>query len=236
MSEIPLFYEPQDFLNLQSLTLNEATAKHVALVLRKAVGDEILLTNGKGLVAACSISSVKKKEAVVAVNSVTTASAASGRKTGIAIAPVKNTSRLEWFLEKATELGVSDFYLLQTSRTEKTHLRYDRLQQILVSAMLQSKQYHLPQLHEMASLEQVLKTHNYANAFVAHCHEGIKHELATLVNNKSDALIFIGPEGDFTADEIEACLAGGAMPVSLGSTRLRTETAALAAATISRLG
>ena len=235
MSEIPLFYEPQDFLNLQLLTLNEATAKHVALVLRKAIGDEILLTNGKGLVAACSISSVKKREVVVAINTVTTASAASGRKTGIAVAPVKNTSRLEWFFEKATELGVSDFYLLQTRRTEKTHLRFERLQQIMVSAILQSKQYHLPQLHEMASLEQVLASHHYANTFVAHCIEDKKLELSIQLKEKADALIFIGPEGDFTADEIESCLSSGALPVSLGSTRLRTETAALAAATISRL-
>lgn len=233
-SSIPLFFEPGSYHNGQALLLQDSTAKHVALVLRKKNGDQIRLTNGRGLAATATITNCTKKQVAVCVDECTTMPQPSGRKTAVAIAPVKNTNRLEWFLEKAAELGVADIFLIQTGRTEKTHLRYDRLEQILISAMLQSNQYHLCRLHAMQSLQDLLQNHGYHSCFIAHCMPGEKNNLSGKLLGNGDALVLIGPEGDFTAEEVEACMHVGCEPVSLGDTRLRTETAALTAAVLCR--
>ncbi len=216
--------------------LDDNTAKHVGLVLRKKEGDQIQLTNGRGGAALATIVSATKKQVMVSLSACRQMPVAEGRKTAIAIAPVKNAGRFEWFLEKAAELGIQDIFLLQTQRMEKAHFRMDRLQQILVSAMLQSQQYWLPTLHVLGTIEEVLANHQYQHAFVAHCIEQEKMPLTKALQGCDEAIIFIGPEGDFTPGEVMACEAAGCRAVSLGNTRLRTETAAMAAVVMARLG
>jgi len=234
IDQLPIFYSAEALSPGKVFSLDEQTGKHIGLVLRKKEGDKVLLTDGKGLSALAGIISVSKKKVEVRLGDVQEHAPAPGRKTAIAIAPVKHAGRFEWFLEKAAELGVRDIYLIQTQRTEKTHLRLDRLQQILQSAMLQSRQYHLPVLHALASFSAVLQKQDYQHTFFAHCMEGSKTPLDTALHGTTDALIFIGPEGDFTPNELEEATTLGAISIALGETRLRTETAALTAAVLCR--
>ena len=144
---------------------------------------------------------------------------------------LKNSNRFEWFLEKATEIGVAEVIPLLCERTEKQHFRYDRMKNICVSAMLQSQQVWLPALSEPASFASVCEAGNYRQKLIAHCMEGEKKTLAG-VGDASSQIILIGPEGDFTEREVELAKENGFMAVSLGHTRLRTETAGVAAATL----
>lgn len=153
----------------------------------------------------------------------------------IAISPLKNSSRFEWFLEKATEMGVSAIIPLICTRTEKPRLRIDRLQNILVSAMLQSQQTWLPVLHGPTTFAELMgdaDVDKLPQKFIAHCADGVKQELKS---QGQDSIILIGPEGDFTEAEVDAALKASYLPVTLGGTRLRTETAGVAAAVMLKL-
>jgi 16S rRNA (uracil1498-N3)-methyltransferase len=156
----------------------------------------------------------------------------SERRITIAISPVKNTSRFEWFLEKATEMGVYAIIPLICKRTEKQHFRKDRMQSILTSAMLQSKQAFLPLLFEATVFAQVFTNANQKIKCIAHCEEGKEKNPFRSICNNEDVFILIGPEGDFTTEEIEMAVNQNFIPVSLGETRLRTETAGVAAAAL----
>jgi 16S rRNA (uracil1498-N3)-methyltransferase len=227
---LPFFFVED--LNDQTITLDEDTSKHVIQVLRKKMGDQILLTDGKGTKATVEIVDDHRKHAAVKI--------ASSRKENkrtknicIAISLVKNTARFEWFLEKATEIGVSEIIPLLCERTEKEKFRFDRMNNILISAMLQSQQCWLPQLHEPTEFKKVIQFNQFDQKFIAHCLEEKKQELTNqLVNQSTNQLILIGPEGDFTEEEIHFALQSNYIPVSLGETRLRTETAGMVAATL----
>jgi len=154
-------------------------------------------------------------------------------KIAIAISPVKNNTRFEWFLEKATEIGVTEIIPLICNRTEKTVFKFDRMKSILVSAMLQSQQCWLPVLHEPTKFNSLITSSTQQQKFIAHCIDDAKRSLADLNNESlSSKIILIGPEGDFTADEIDLALQNQFSAVSLGATRLRTETAGIVAATL----
>ena len=149
----------------------------------------------------------------------------------MAVSLVKNTARFEWFLEKATEIGVSEIMPLLCARTERQRFRHDRMQAILISAMLQSQQCRLPVLREPLKFDQLLKTAQQDNRFIAHCLPQQKQSLYELLTNiKGSSLMLIGPEGDFTTGEIAQALQQHFIPVTLGETRLRTETAGIVAA------
>lgn len=225
---LPFFFV--DDLNRKTIVLDEDTSKHMAGVLRMQKGEEILLTDGKGQKAKASIIDDNRKKCVVEVSALETGEAPSG-KVAIGISLIKNSSRFEWFLEKATEIGVSEIIPLICARTEKEKFRFDRMQNILVSAMLQSKQCRLPVLHEPKEFKQVL-TQFFEQKFIAHCEETGKQQLHQVHMQSSNCLILIGPEGDFTHEEIEMARQSNFMPVSLGGTRLRTETAGLVAAVL----
>ena len=143
----------------------------------------------------------------------------------------KNVSRFEWFLEKATEIGVGEIIPLICERTEKEKFRQDRLQQILISAMLQSQQCHMPLLQEPLAFNKAVNL-NFEQKFIAHCTDEKKAPLSTQSKRSTSSLILIGPEGDFTNIEIELALNKKFVPVSLGENRLRTETAGIVAATL----
>ena len=218
--------------------LDEDRSKHIVQVLRMKAGEKLLLTDGKGNLLTCSIADDHKKHCLVKVEE-TRHKAQATRKVSVAISLIKNTNRFEWFLEKATEIGVSEIIPMICERTEKEKFRYERMQGICISAMLQSQQVWLPVLHEPVKFENleswIPKTFGGGNGFnyIAHCLEGNKNLLShSHISTSAESLICIGPEGDFTPKEIERALQHHFIPVSLGETRLRTETAGVVAAVL----
>jgi 16S rRNA (uracil1498-N3)-methyltransferase len=230
--ELPFFYT-ETTGDLHSLiTLDEDNSKHLIQVLRMKIEEQLLLTDGKGNLFTCKITDDHKKKAVVEIQAANHRAHAS-RKISIAISLLKNTNRFEWFLEKATELGVTEIIPLICERTEKLHFRFDRMKNILISAMLQSQQIWLPELKKPAPLEKVIRESRHAQKFIAHCAEDAKIDFAEAINAATDSqIMLIGPEGDFTKDEIEMAKISHFVAVTLGETRLRTETAGIVAAAL----
>lgn len=236
---LPFFYKEDLIASTTDVVLDEATSKHIVQVLRMQNGEQLQLTNGKGILFTAAITDNNRKKCIVSV--VQKSEIENLKSTiSIAISPVKNNTRFEWFLEKATEIGVTEIIPLICSRTEKTVFKFERMKGILVSAMLQSQQCWLPVLHEPVSFKKLLKGSKtlrgldaYQQKFIAHCIDGAKRNLSDMNNESLYAkIILIGPEGDFTPDEIELALANKYSAVSLGATRLRTETAGIVAAVL----
>ena len=229
---LPFFYKEDLIASSTEFVLDEATSKHMVQVLRMQNGEQLQLTNGKGdLFTAEIIDDNRKKCAVKVIQ--TNNEQHPTINVSIAISIIKNPTRFEWFLEKATEIGISEIIPLVCERTEKTVLKMERMKNILVSAMLQSQQCWLPVLHEPTKFNELVKSSAQDQKFIAHCINNARRNLADL-NNESltSKIILIGPEGDFTADEIELALQNHFCAVSLGGTRLRTETAGIVAATL----
>ncbi|MBL7730661.1 MAG: 16S rRNA (uracil(1498)-N(3))-methyltransferase [Chitinophagaceae bacterium] len=226
---LPFFYTG-NYNSEKQIQLDEDTSRHVVQVLRMKTGDKLNLTDGKGNLLTCGITAVNKKHSEVEVLS-SVISPLPSKKITIAVSLVKNTSRFEWFLEKATEIGVAEIIPLLCERTEKERFRHDRMNAICISAMLQSQQCWLPVLHQPVPFESVIRATESGAKFIAHCDEGNKLLLKDVAAVPS-AIILIGPEGDFTKEEIDLALSTGFRPVSLGETRLRTETAGVVAATL----
>lgn len=232
---LPLFFI-DDIGAGQFQVLDEDASRHVVQVLRMRAGEPLQLTDGRGHLITAEIADAHKKKCAVKVTG-TVFTDQPPRKITIAIALLKSSHRFEWFLEKATEIGVSRIIPLITSRTEKQHFRHDRMKNILVSAMLQSQQVWLPVLDEPMPFQRVLAEGPFAQRFIAHCAENIRQPLLQVADDAAPSCIMlIGPEGDFTTGEIEAALAGGFVPVILGDTRLRTETAGVVAAALLAAG
>lgn len=232
---LPFFYIENFDATVNTIVLNEDTSRHVVQVLRMKEGEKINLTDSKGNLITAEISDAHKKHSTVQVKE-TSYQQPTTRKIIIAISLLKNTNRFEWFLEKATEIGVSEIIPLISERTEKQKFRFDRMKGICISAMLQSQQTWLPILHEPIKFDNLaIQQFNHQQKFIAHCDEGNKQPISQfpISNSKSPhTLILIGPEGDFTKTEIDLALKNGFIPVSLGKTRLRTETAGVVAATL----
>jgi 16S rRNA (uracil1498-N3)-methyltransferase len=230
---LPFFYIANYDGAQQQLVLDEDTSRHVVQVLRMKIGSPMNLTDGKGNLLACEIVDDNKKHCAVIVKDKKHKSQ-STRKVSIAISLLKNTNRFEWFLEKATEIGVTEIIPLVCERTEKEKFRHDRLKGICISAMLQSQQCWLPVLHEPQQFENlIMNQFENSSNYIAHCVGGQKQALSHFqISTSSHFHICIGPEGDFTPAEIELALQQGFIPVSLGETRLRTETAGVVAATL----
>ncbi len=227
---LPFFYIDEKQNSSGHVVLNEETSRHVVQVLRMQNAEQLNLTDGQGNLFTAEIIDDHKKKCAVRILS-TEHTKPSEKKVAIAISLIKNTSRFEWFLEKATEIGVHEIIPLICERTEKQHFRFDRMKGILVSAMLQSQQCWLPALHEPLKFENVvMRQFEDVKKYIAHClPEGNKESLHHQSSKSSNQLILIGPEGDFTKGEIESALQNNFIPVSLGETRLRTETAGLVA-------
>ena len=226
---LPLFYVSS--LQKGTLTLDEDTSRHVVQVLRMEAGAVLALTNGLGARATARITDAHRKRCAVHVEDIRQeARHAPGMAIGISL--TKNNARLEWFLEKATEMGIAAIIPLLCARTEKEKFRKERLQQILASAMLQSQQSFMPELHEPTPFEEVVHVDGYAQRFIAHCLPYERISLRGAAKEGQSALVLIGPEGDFTPEEITAAIEKGFVPVTLGDTRLRTETAGMVAAAL----
>jgi 16S rRNA (uracil1498-N3)-methyltransferase len=229
---LPMFFVEELEENL--ITLPEESSKHAINVLRMQNKDEILLTDGKGKKARTVIVDDNRKKCRVQVLQ-TEKEEPTAKKISIAVSIIKNSSRLEWFIEKATELGVNEIIPMICKRTEKEKFRFDRMKQLMISAMLQSQQCWLPELYEPMHFEKLVLL-DYENKLIAHCLPEVKMHISEIEHHFSNQLILIGPEGDFTPEEISTALNQKFLPVSLGSTRLRTETAAITAAILLRLG
>ena len=229
---LPYFYLSEYHQGQNLLELGEETSKHIVQVLRMKKGESLQLTDGQGHLLTAKIEQEHKKKALVKVTHEQT-TFREAREITIAISLVKNNNRFEWFLEKATEIGVTSIVPLLCTRTEKIHFRHDRMNSILVSAMLQSQQSWLPMLHEPTSFNKTMEGISAAQKFIAHCVEENKQDLKEMLRPvQPSQLILIGPEGDFTQDEIQQALAHQFVPVSLGPFRLRTETAGIVAAVL----
>jgi 16S rRNA (uracil1498-N3)-methyltransferase len=234
--QLPFFYIDQNVT--REITLDEDTSRHIVQVLRMKKDGLLRLTDGRGTLLTASVIDDHKKHCTVRVIDSQFTPQVS-RKITIAISLLKNTSRFEWFLEKATEIGVNEIVPLICQRTEKQKFRSDRMKNILTSAMLQSQQVWLPVLHEPIAYELLFRQEEiagYSQKFIAHCLETEKRNLSDLVNESLPSqIILIGPEGDFTSEEINQAIQQHFIPVALGQTRLRAETAGMVAAALLRV-
>ncbi len=234
---LSFFYIEQIDPSQKEIELDEDTSYHIVQVLRMKASEKLRLTDGKGNLVDGHILDCHKKHCVIHVEG-TLHTAQATRKVCIGISLMKNTSRFEWFLEKATEIGIDEIIPLICQRTIREKFRFDRMKGICISAMLQSQQTRLPLLHEPLAydslfLQEELRT--FAQKFIAHCSEKDKHSLASAVDkNQTSQIILIGPEGDFSDEEIDKAIKINFLPVSLGKTRLRTETAGIVAAALLR--
>ena len=211
--------------------LNEEETRHAVKSLRVSEGDEILIGDGKGNRYHSTVKLIGKKEIIVVILSSEKFDFPDPKLT-IAIAPTKNPSRFEWFLEKATELGVYEIIPTETKRTERPRFKHDRAERIIHAATKQSMRTYIPEIKTLTAISEVL---NIAGTLklIAHCDEhDDRVELSEVLKtaDAQDVLILIGPEGDFTADEITQAKGNGFKPVALGRNRLRTETAGVYAA------
>ena len=224
-----LFYSP-DITPSALCTLDPEESRHAVRVLRMRQGDPIDVTDGRGALHHCTILEASEKGCVV--QPLTSDLRPPTSDLHLAVAPTKNPSRMEWLVEKAVEMGVGDITLLRCDRSERSFLKTERLQKLAVSAMKQSLRTLLPAIGEAVVLRDWLhskfKIQNSELKFIAHCEAGQpRTPLADLLEPGRPATILIGPEGDFSAEEIALALELGFRPVSLGPSRLRTETAAL---------
>lgn len=227
-----LFYCP-DIEKQQ--TLSEEESGHCVRVLRYSVGDEILITDGKGTTYTAKITNPHPKHCDFEIVSREKQERHHNFHLHIAIAPTKNIERMEWAIEKCVEIGVDEITPLLCRFSERKQLRTDRLEKIILSAAKQSLTPFLPVLHELTPYEEFIKEQEdkvqstKGQNFIAHCYKDEKRFLKDEIAQGRDVLVLIGPEGDFSEQEVADALALGFIPVSLGNSRLRTETAAVVA-------
>ncbi len=222
---VPYFYEPLIATGTKQFTLSEVSSKHCVQVLRMDIGEQIDITNGKGGLFHATIQVAHKKNAVVSITT-STQTDPPKQKLQLGISLLKNAVRLEWLIEKATEIGVTSITPLVCERTIHERFKTERMQQIIQSAMIQSQQNWLPVLSEPMPFQQFIAKHSAAQKLIAHCEPLDKISIQS-IETRDDLLLLIGPEGDFAPKEIEAAIANDFTPIDLGPTRLRTETAGI---------
>ncbi len=228
-----LFYVPN--ISGTEILLDETESKHAIRVLRLQNGNRVQIVDGKGGFFEAEISDANPKKCRL---SIIKSQAEFGKKDfhlHIAIAPTKNIDRFEWFLEKATEIGIDEITPLITAHSERKTVNPERLEKILVSAMKQSLKAYLPKLNNLTSLKELVINNRTENKFIAYCDDIQKNHLKDLDVKGKKTLILIGPEGDFSPEEVEFAIENGFEVVSLGSARLRTETAGIVACNIVNL-
>ncbi len=227
MSQAFLFYYKGALVLGEEIALGENEAKHIVQVLRKGVGDKIQLTNGAGFLAEATISVAQKKKCHVLLDTVKQYDSLEP-KLHLAVAFTKNNNRNEWVLEKATELGVCSIIPLQTKRSERNNYRFDRWKGIIQSAVMQSQQYYIPELSQPKTIASILESYtDVSQKLVAHCIDDLERISINEIEKQKETLLLIGPEGDFTEDEVNMLNSSSFKSISLGKNRLRTETAAV---------
>jgi 16S rRNA (uracil1498-N3)-methyltransferase len=223
-----LFYTPD--ITPENYTLSEDESKHCVRVLRLKTGDTIYLIDGRGGWHEAKIKDDNPKRcAVMLVNSRFEV----GKRNWhlhVAIAPTKNMERLEWFVEKATEMGIDEISLVITDNSERAIVKTDRLLKVAVSAMKQSMKAYLPKINEVIKYTEFIEKHKNvaAEKYIAHCiNSDVKPHIKMVYHQEKDVIILIGPEGDFTLQEVKLAIDNTFAEINLGESRLRTETAAV---------
>ncbi|MDR1371050.1 MAG: 16S rRNA (uracil(1498)-N(3))-methyltransferase [Dysgonamonadaceae bacterium] len=220
------FYTPDIMLANE---LPEQEARHCIRVLRLKEGDAIRLTDGKGYFYDAVITLADPKHCKVGIAEIVRETPSWNCNIEIALAPTKNIDRTEWFAEKATEIGINKISFLKCRYSERKDINLPRIEKITVSAMKQSMKATLPELQDMIDFKKVISGDFPGQKFIAHCYPGEKRPLCEAYKPGGDSLILIGPEGDFSEEELSMAMENGFKAISLGESRLRTETAALAA-------
>lgn len=225
-----LFYDPNIVSSQTSYTLNEEESKHCIRVLRLTVDDIIYITDGKGTMCKCRITQPTPKKCIVAIEQVTENYNQRHYKLYMAVAPTKTNERYEWFIEKATEIGIDAIIPIICFQSERRNVNIERYERIANSAMKQSIKAYLPHVEQPTKFSELIARPFQGDKFIAHCNEDQDIKLLkTLASPDRDTLILIGPEGDFSPSEVEQARQHGFKTISLGNTRMRTETAAVAA-------
>lgn len=227
-----LFYQPLIPDGIHHL--DEEESRHCIKVLRKKKGDPIHLTDGQGNFYNARITFEDIAECGFEIIS-TIPDADRDYKVRVAISPTKNADRIEWFIEKAVELGVDSITLIDCKHTERTHIKKDRLVKVAISAMKQSVKARLPKIEGLIHFDQFVKSATNEGKFIAYVDVANPVHLKDAAKAKQDCIVLIGPEGDFSTQELQLALTNGFQKVSLGTSRLRTETAGLAACHILNL-
>lgn len=222
-----LFYTPD--ISADHYQLNEEESKHCVRVLRLANGDIVYLIDGNGGFYKTEIIDAHPKRCTLHVLEKQLDYGKRNFHLHIAIAPTKNIERIEWFLEKVTEIGVDEITPIICQRSERKEVKTDRLNKIIISAIKQSLKAFKPKLNESIDFKQFIVQSKLKNKYIAHCLEESKQSIGQIYRQKEDVLVLIGPEGDFTSAEIEFALQNGFVPITLGESRLRTETAGVVA-------
>ena len=223
-----LFYNPNICENDTSFSFDKEESRHIVKVLRKKSGDNLYITNGKGWLFKAELALADIKHCSVNIKS-KSIKPKRNYNLHLAVAPTKMNERYEWFLEKTTEIGIKTITPIICDHSERKVIKAERFEKIIQSAMKQSLQYYLPVLNEPISFKDFMSKDYSGQKFIAHCEETDKKSLKSQLKAKEDYTILIGPEGDFSVKEIEMALQHNYIPVTLGETRLRTETAAIAA-------
>lgn len=239
MKETHIFYAPEIVNGNYELPIDEA--KHAVLVLRKHEGETLTLTDGIGQFYEVHIAQASPKHCLFEIDSQNPDIRLWNGRIHLAVAPTKNIERIEWFVEKATEIGIDCISFIDCDNSERHIVKTERLEKIAISAMKQSHKAFKPQIRGIVPFHQFIQTTQSDQCFIAHCYTGLENEagnichltgrnfLGDLVQPQGETLVLIGPEGDFSIKEVNECLAANYQPISLGESRLRTETAALVA-------
>ncbi len=228
-----LFYTPD--ISGKSYQFEGPESKHCIKVLRHSKGDTLHLIDGKGGWYQAVITEPDPKRCLVEVVKHWSETNTKKFYCHVALAPTKNIERFEWFLEKATELGIDEVTPILCDHSERKHVNHERLEKIMVSAIKQSQKATLPRLNKMVNFETLISLDRNKERYIAHCAGDMKQHLLHCAKPQSRSLILIGPEGDFSEKEIQVALLNEFVPVSLGNSRLRTETAGIAACHIINL-
>lgn len=223
-----LFYNPDINSNSDTFSFDKEESKHIVKVLRKKEGDILHVTNGLGFLFTTEIVFASEKKCTVKIVQ-SELHQPTDFYLHLAVAPTKMNDRFEWFLEKATEIGIHEITPIICDHSERKIIKTERFEKIIESAMKQSLQFYLPKLNDPITFTSFINQNKDGNLFIAHCEETEKRLLKDSIIQKEKYTILIGPEGDFSEKEIKLATDNNYLPVSLGNTRLRTETAAVVA-------
>ena len=223
-----LFYNPDIDETTETFSFDKEESRHIIKVLRKKDSDILHVTNGLGLLFETEITLASDNKCIVQVLSIKKSPEPKFRL-HLAVAPTKMNDRFEWFLEKATEIGIQEITPVICDRSERKVINLERFEKIILSAMKQSNETYLPKLNEAISFKEFIKQKNEGLQLIAHCEETDKKSLKEVLKPNENVTILIGPEGDFSDKEIALAIENNFQPVMLGNTRLRTETAAVVA-------
>jgi 16S rRNA (uracil1498-N3)-methyltransferase len=223
-----LFYNPNIDATTETFSFDKEESKHIIKVLRKKDSDILFVTNGEGYLFETEITLASDSKCTVKIIS-SEKKEKSKYHLHLAVAPTKMNDRYEWFLEKATEIGVHEITPIICYRSERKVINNERFEKIILTAMKQSNELYLPKLNEAVSLKEFIKHKNDGLQLIAHCEDTDKKTLKSVLKPNENITLLIGPEGDFSEKEITMAIDNQYVPVSLGNTRLRTETAAVVA-------